>query len=142
MDERDVCTTTFVRVRGGLTALQETLLRGYGDHTPTPLRSFRAALFTVFVLSMLKVRSVDRHSMRCCGDACDRAARTLAIYIFLGRGWIAVGTLRGCARGLGTALISYTVIISIASFLWYIGKQCRPRSDAECVHCFLTECSI
>ena len=26
--------------------------------------------------------------------------------------------------------------ISLASFLWDIGKQCRPRSDAtECLHC-------
>ena len=34
--------------------------------------------------------------LRCCGDACDRTARTSAIYIFLGRRGIAVRTLLWC----------------------------------------------
>ena len=38
--------------------------------------------------------------------------------------------------------------LSLAFFLWDIGKQCRPRSDTAKVvsnqglHCLLTECSI
>ena len=34
--------------------------------------------------------------------------------------------------------------ISLASFLWYMGKQCRPRPDAsdQGTHCLLTKCSI
>ena len=36
----------------------------------------------------------------------------------------------------------------LESFLWYIGKPCRPRSDAKNVasdlglHCLLTKCSM
>ena len=65
-----VCTATPVRamrVRGAPVALKETLLCGYGDLTVSPLRSIRTPSehrATVFVLSMLKVRTVARRSMR------------------------------------------------------------------------------
>ena len=42
-------------------------MRGYGDHTATPLRSFRTQWqrrATAFVLRMLKVRAVGWHSMQ------------------------------------------------------------------------------
>ena len=63
---------------------------------------------TVFVLSMLKVRTVARRSMRshrvqwrcCCGDACVRTARASAFCIFLGRRGITVRTPPWCDRGL------------------------------------------
>ena len=38
--------------------------------------------------------------------------------------------------------------ICLAAFLWDIGKQSRPRSDAaelgsdQSIHCLLTECSV
>ena len=66
-DDHGVCTTTLVPAHGSPIALFETLLRGYGDHTAPPLRSIRTLSeprATVFVLSMLKARTVALHSMR------------------------------------------------------------------------------
>ena len=95
-DDHGVCTTTLVCAHGAPSALQETLLRGYGDLTASPLRSIMTASerrVTVFVLSKLKRRTVARRSMRphrvqwrchsvAAGDACVRTARTSAFCIF------------------------------------------------------------
>ena len=66
-DDHGVCTTTLMCVHRAPIALKETLLRGYGDLTASPLRSIRTPSerrVTVFVLSMLKVRIVAQRSMR------------------------------------------------------------------------------
>ena len=65
--DHGVCITTLVCANGAPIALQETLLCGYGDLTASSLRSIRTPSerrVTVFVLSMLKVRTVNRRSMR------------------------------------------------------------------------------
>ena len=66
-DDLGVCTATLVCANGAHFALEETLLRGYGDLTASPLRSMRTLSerrSTVFVLSTLKVRVIARRSMR------------------------------------------------------------------------------
>ena len=62
-DDHGVCTMTLVCAQGAPIAL----LRGYGDLTASPLRSIRTPSerrVTVYVLSMLKVRTVAQRSMR------------------------------------------------------------------------------
>ena len=63
-----------------------------------------------------------------------------------------------CQRLFGKELLTQVVVhvlfvyntgvtlthISLTSFLWDKGEQCRPSSDAsdQGLHCLLTECSI
>ena len=118
-DDHSVCTTTLVRAHGVPIALQETLLRGYSDLTASPLRSIRSPSqrrATVFVLSMLKVRAIARHSRRShrVQWRCHCVAAVMLGFVlpthrrsfFLGHCGIAVRALPWCDRGLRYCLMS------------------------------------
>ena len=86
-----------------------SLLRGYGDHTATTLRSIRRPSkrrTTAFVFEhaqsarcRLTFYAIPQRVLAmplcCCGAASDSTARTTAFYIFLRRRGIAVRTLLG-----------------------------------------------
>ena len=93
-DDHIVCTASLcaptelpLRCKKPYCAVMATLRRPHRALLRTPWH--RQA--TVFVLSILKVRASMRHHgvlllampLRCCGDACDRTARTSAFCIFL-----------------------------------------------------------
>ena len=123
-----------------------------------PLCALLGRRATVFVLSMLKVRTVAIYAipprpmampLRCYGDACVRTARTSAFFIFLGRCGITVRTLPWCDRGfiIGGTLLSidnflftlfYAVILHITSNFKFFSMHCCA-DDASRVRRMLDE---